>query len=219
MERQFPVDVWFKGAFWMKDGNFGNHFAISEKSWQNFEGNFFGMFRNPAERAASAYSHFGNSWDCEEEEADCAHEFAVRMRGGMTGMLAGQTFGLGCLWSKFECKVFEPNVQLAISRLNGFALIGLTEEWAFSICQLHALFGGECLPVEFANTRPGKRLNQSVVRGSSSERAWAGFEDVADWKVYDAAVRIFWNNMRMLRLDAAHCRRICPQMPPGTFGS
>jgi hypothetical protein len=234
--QRFPLDVWFKGVFWEKDTNFGNHFSINDEVWQNFNGNFFGMFRNPAERAASAYKTFGETWDCEKEEADCAHEYAVRIRGGMAGMLAGQTYGLGCLSAKFKCEVFEPNVSLAISRLNGFAFIGLTEEWAFSICQFHALFGGECLPAEFADTSnfantkpaghydydggPGKQqLNETVAPSSSGARAWAGYEDVTDWEVYTAAARIFWSNIRMLQLDAERCRRICPQVPPEIFRS
>ena len=49
-------------------------------------------------------------------------------------------------------------MSLAIERLQTFAFVGLTEEWALSICLLHVMHGPtfnteKCVRAEFFNSR------------------------------------------------------------------
>ena len=75
------------------------------------------------------------------------------------------------------CKIIDEQergnkpfyVSLAIERLRTFAFVGLTEEWALSICLLHVIhgptFGTErCDPAEFFNSRE-VRFHITVLRG------------------------------------------------------
>ena len=130
-------------------------------------------------------------------------------------MLAGQVFGLSCLWpGKYKCSKFKPNTQLALSRLNGFAFIGLTEEWSLSICLLHVMYGGECLAVEFMNTRPSSGARASPTIGSS----WGGATDTADLAVYAEASARFWKKVNELGVSRRYCRaKVCPGAPAGAF--
>ena len=83
------------------------------------------------------------------------------MRGTAVTMLTGQRQnGLQCIRCGAKCPPLQsgPNVSLAIERLRTFAFVGLTDEWALSICLLHVIhgptFGTErCVPAEFFNSR------------------------------------------------------------------
>ena len=115
-------------------------------------------------RARSAYNHFGRS--CHSNFSS----FEMRMRGTAVTMLTGQRqSGLQCIQCGSKCPPLRPNVSLAIERLRTFAFVGLTEEWALSICLLHAIhgptFGTErCDPAEFFNSRE-VRFHITVLRG------------------------------------------------------
>ena len=79
----------------MKDGNFGNHFTVTDQVYRRWHGSFVGFFRNPALRAQSAYTHFVLPTDSLELRADNSTrvtqaEYASRIRGSQTTMLSGQ---------------------------------------------------------------------------------------------------------------------------------
>ena len=115
-------------------------------------------------RARSAYNHFGRP--CHSNFSS----FEMRMRGTAVTMLTGQRqSGLQCIRCGSKCPPLRPNVSLAIERLRTFAFVGLTEEWALSICLLHVIhgptFGTErCDPAEFFNSRE-VRFHITVLRG------------------------------------------------------
>jgi hypothetical protein len=69
-------------------------------------------------------------------------------------MLSGQAYGLSCLWSQYGCNTnITPDVNKAISRLAGFAFVGLTELYDLSICLFHAMHGGPCSMVTLVGSR------------------------------------------------------------------
>ena len=60
---RFPLDSWFKCTFWEKwHGNFGGHEPIDALTYERFRGRFFGMFRQPHARIASAYLYFSSEF-------------------------------------------------------------------------------------------------------------------------------------------------------------
>ena len=75
-------------------------------------------------------------------------------------------------------------VAVAVSRLRGFAVVGLMERWAASVCLLRAKFGGAVLRNELANVRPG-----AAAAPAAADDAYAA--DLADEAVYAAARGIF----------------------------
>jgi len=140
--REFPASQWFKNVWWEKSGNVAGHNLVSASNFKEFRGNFFGMFREPWQRMYSDWNFFGKQTD---------PETWLHKRAGMaTKMLAGQQDGL-----KVSPADGRPNIELALSRLDGFAFVGLTDQWALSICLFHVMFGGEFHPTELENMRPG----------------------------------------------------------------
>mmetsp|Transcript_5156 Transcript_5156/g.7261 ORF Transcript_5156/g.7261 Transcript_5156/m.7261 type:complete len:307 (-) Transcript_5156:693-1613(-) len=210
-QRKYSFEIWFKGTFWEKDQNFGNHFTISDQVYQDYYGHFFCMFRNPVHRAESAYNYFRSSRE--------PKEYARRIAGLAVKQIAGQQYGLSCLWEqKFGCKQgIIPNTDLAIERLKAFAFIGITEYWDLSICLFHLLFGGQCLPIEFQNTRPGGTTNLKAEQhplskhndSSRYNNTFAGFYDKDDWRLYRKALSWFLNQLRLHSVTFEYCQSHC----------
>jgi len=196
--------------FWMKDGNFGNHHSITDAAFAAYRGKFAGIFRNPALRAQSAHSHF-------ERGNENLTAYATRIRGSSTKMLAGQGYGLECLLlptrfghsPKFGCHAaVKPDVEKALSRLLGFAFVGVMELYDLSVCLFHAMYGGRCLPVEFANTRPGA-LHEAEVP-TAAFTAWGGVVDGSDWVIYSAVLQRFFRDLQLYSIGEATCAKLCP---------
>jgi hypothetical protein len=213
--RRFPYRQWFWDdgpIFWKSsEGNFGNHYGIDDASFTMFRGRFVGLFRNPALRAASAYAHFAEAIDAKGTLVS-EREYAIRIRGSQTTQLAGQAFGLTCIWlnhnhdGRNHCRYHKPDIVKAIHRLiTGFAFVGLTELYDLSVCLFHAMFGGRCLPVEFTNTRPAR--DQALLPGSFT--AWGGMVDGYDWRLYSEATRIFFERLQQYGVNEAKCLALC----------
>lgn len=216
--RRFPYRQWFWDdgpIFWKSsEGNFGNHYGIDDASFTMFRGRFVGLFRNPALRAASAYAHFAEAIDAKGTLVS-EREYAIRIRGSQTTQLAGQAFGLTCIWlnhnhdGRNHCRYHKPDIVKAMHRLiTGFAFVGLTELYDLSVCLFHAMFGGRCLPVEFTNTRPTKR---QAPEPTAAFTAWGGIVDGHDWRLYGEAVRIFFARLQEYGVNEAKCVALCPE--------
>ena len=205
----YPLREWFAGIFWEKDGKIGNHHAVSAAVLRDFGGRLFGMFRAPNSRSHSMFNFFVGErpWISERD-------YAQRVLGSAVMMLSGQRYGLDCLQQGRPCPKLEPNTALALQRLDSdFAFVGLTEEWATSICLFHAVFGGECLSHEFTNSHA---TAYSHVGYSSSgalvvARPLGGIVDEADERLYARAAQRFRNDVAQHGVTPERCaREICP---------
>jgi len=207
--RKYPLP-WGQEAIWEKNGNWGNHFAIRPEEYAEFKGTFMGLFREPARRIYSAYNYF-EMGQHNESNITPAAEYAQRNAGGMTKMLAGQDFGLHCLQHGLPCdESIVPDEELATQRLKeSFAFVGVTDDYAFSICLFKALFGGECHAAEFGNARP---------TGYSDEpddyRVALGVNeayDPVDTRIFQAAQARYCADIASVGLTHGKCREsICP---------
>mmetsp|Transcript_2049 Transcript_2049/g.3818 ORF Transcript_2049/g.3818 Transcript_2049/m.3818 type:complete len:274 (+) Transcript_2049:263-1084(+) len=216
---KYPEATWFHQVFWTKSGDPdpGNHRRIDDSDWSRFEGSFVGMFRQPESRMVSAFNHMANG------EGDILR-FAKYTRGTVTKMLSGYhgpqcSFEYTPLYLKsdecstvncYKCVVSaETELPAALRRLQtGFAFVGITEYFSLSICLFHAMFGGQCLPAEFANMRKGvEKIDPAVLMEELK-----GNEDVYDGAVYDEATRIFWSNIQKYNVSTERCAQLCPDV-------
>ena len=214
-----PLHSWFKGIFWEKDGKIGNHFAVTSQETVSFHGRLFGMFREPASRSNSMYNYFINAqsgnWIDERT-------YARRVAGSAVMMMAGQRYGLDCLMRARSCKRATPNTELALRRLKTeFAFVGLTNNWALSICLFHAIFGGPCLAHEFLNTRPTHtNPRKPPPATNTTSGAWLGnFVDKDDSALFSKAKTRFCADVAKHHVTLERCARICPAAPQDSFGS
>jgi hypothetical protein len=229
---RFPMGAWFRCQFWEhNDGNVGSHAAIDEESYTRYKGKFVGMFRSPLTRVASSFLWFASSFPAHARPN--ASTYAQRVAGTATKMLAGQSDGMACgsgfgplpaaprdrqsAEATSACGLeLEPDSSLAVHRLrNGFAFVGLTEQWALSICLFHAIFGGPCHAVEFENARPSRATEGFWRRRELAEAiaAAAALPDPYDEAIYAEARSRFLRDVAEYRLSTSRCRALCPDAP------
>jgi hypothetical protein len=203
----YPVSVWFEHVF-KHPANPSSHVPVSADDYEVWKGNLFGMFRHPVRRAQSAWHTLANG-------KGNLSEFAINIRGQQASMLslgdAAEQRKL-CELGQANCSNLEvPNVTLAIERLEGFAFIGLTEEFDLSVCLFHRKFGGECLDVEFVNVRKGAYNEQTDPEELDSELAMLKAQgDPWDTPFYEAASRRFWSDVEKYDVTRKTCRSTCP---------
>ena len=115
------------------------------------------------------------------------------------------------------CPRFTPDVALARSRLDGFAFVGLTEEWPTSACLFALKFGIQCDALALANSRPTaythalNRTPPSVYRNDPA--LYEIFADPADMALYGFAKRRFEEDVRAHGVSRERCDSdVCPAM-------
>mmetsp|Transcript_4465 Transcript_4465/g.10411 ORF Transcript_4465/g.10411 Transcript_4465/m.10411 type:complete len:339 (+) Transcript_4465:55-1071(+) len=200
--------------------------------YPELEGHMVGLFRQPEQRALSAYYDDARTWMV--LGTDCTHQnnakpsvpiFARYIAGTVAYQLVGEGLpnfeGGGHFMIPGLVNIPERTPAMAeeaIRRVrHGFAFVGITEEWDLSICLFHAMFGSQCRATDFQDTRsayPGKSANDLY-----DTAALEGFRDEIDGMVYDEAVRIFRNNLIRFNVSMDSCRDCFAQAglaPSGT---
>jgi len=229
---------------WMHEtGHWADHESLTDKAFAQFNGSIFAFFREPRRRLASMWYFFSPGFRLTRHRANRIPHinvsfYAARVAGSATLMVTGQRHGLECLAAQFPCtQVGQPNVALALSRLDGFAFVGLTEEWSLSICLFHAMFGGRCLPGELGNARPTPRHRGPIDKLYGDINASSGLPahhssgksggshptshaalletlqratDAADEALYAAVERRFWADVRRHNVTREGCVLTCP---------
>ena len=183
---KYPMPQWFPGVFWIPETcDFpACHGWVREEDWDQWQGHFVALFRDPRARVASAYNHFVmhniNHTMVKHSNSSMIQHFlkifAQVAQGTTTTMLSGKQHP-SPQWCEFNfaeavandtrcrgkcrtCVERTPSardLQVAVERLRkGFAFVGLTEHFDLSVCLFHAMFGGDCRSVELANMRKGK---------------------------------------------------------------
>jgi len=213
---RYPLRETAPGIFWTKkSGDFTDHQSLTAANGATpFLGRLFAMFREPFDRAWSAYQFFEMEEPGEKGLAPVSFAaYTKRIRGNAVAMLTGQIRnGLVCLDKDFDplqettnvsCPKFVPNVDAAIRRLNDFAFVGLQEEWPLSVCLLHAAHGGTCSPdVENADSRPTPK-GFNIVRPTQTPE----LTDPYDTALYAAVKSRFWADVHKHGLSQTVCEQ------------
>ena len=185
--------------------------------YPELEGHMVGLFRQPEQRILSAYHDEARTWMV--LGTDCAHQnstkppapiFARYFAGTVAYQLVGEgllNYGGGHHWLPGLLDIPERTVEMAeeaVRRLQGFAFVGITEEWDLSICLFRKIFGGPCHALDFSNTRssfPGKQAEDFY-----DTAPLEGFQDEIDRIVYQEALRIFRQDLLQhnVSMDSCH---------------
>eukprot|EP00927_Polykrikos_kofoidii_P043720 TRINITY_DN377_c0_g1_i1.p1 TRINITY_DN377_c0_g1~~TRINITY_DN377_c0_g1_i1.p1 ORF type:complete len:349 (-),score=30.40 TRINITY_DN377_c0_g1_i1:66-1040(-) len=186
------------------------------------------MIRNPSQRIMSGYYHdLHDCWDlrrthqCKESEATNGkfkcngdkldgegryirdpevippEEYGKCVENCTANMLTGS-----------HCGTQGPvDVNRAVHIVGQLGFVGLTEQWALSICLWHRRFGGRMLPAELMNVRPGVAGSTSKTGATTynSKELLGKWRSAADTRVYDAGVRRFWDEVWRYGVDRKAC--------------
>lgn len=162
--------------------------------WEQHRGHFVAMFRQPEQRLISGYNQ-----NCHDAPGDKSNytltSYASAVAGCSVKMMNGHDCGA-------PVPISSDMVATAIQRLDrGFAFVGLTEQWALSVCLFHAMHGGSCHAREFLNVRPGKRHTAMRYDTSGLE----GWVDPYDGALYARAATVFRNNLARFNVTPETC--------------
>jgi len=182
------------------DAEIGDHMPLGDDSHfqEHYAGHAVTMLRQPEQRVISGLRHHAamHPEPTDFESLQYSEGCAVRMLVGED--LSFSHKGSGCFGMHQDDpplpELSSEDVARAVARLQSFAFVGITEQWPLSVCLLHAMFGGECVAVEFGNTRigHGTRLTSQPTVYEAPEQYDTGFfngwVDAADRALYDAGL-------------------------------
>lgn len=202
--------------------HWGDH-AGAGPDWDSlYEGHTFVMLRQPEQRALSGYHFNYHSWPLgnrhppadELEYAKAVQGCAVRMitRGGDGPK---ETCGGGL----DSPPVTDAEVQLAIDRMrHSVPFVGITDQWALSMCLGHRMFGGKCRMTDFLDGRTTDTdgeskgaISRAFVSFSMKPHLYdvsplKGFTDPYDGALYEAALEVFQDELLRYNVSEESCQ-------------
>jgi hypothetical protein len=210
------------GAFvWHKGGTFSDHSGIDNIYSASVKGHGVVMLRQPEQRIISAYNNGAHSWPKYlykrwpkdvREYAEAVHGCTVKM---MTRNDVSKWFGYD---GPNSCgdphPVTKDEASLAVKRLReGFVFVGLTEEWALSMCLFRKQFGGDCLESDFfsvPNPPTDDWTKEEISKNTTNSALYntsqlGDFRDRADGDLYNEAQRLFAQATKSYSVTMASC--------------
>ncbi|CAE7370572.1 Pol [Symbiodinium necroappetens] len=190
------------------------------------KGHLVGMFRQPEQRILSEYYDYkeelffpGAPLLCnytqhphklDPEEVPPVLEYAELVRGEVVFQLVGDCSPgdhmLGNRWAMRDEWRTQSNAEEAARRVReGFAFVGVMEEWDLSICLFHKMFGGPCRADDFANEHPTPNANKTA-EGLYDTAPLQGFHDDLDGIVYQQALQSFRQNLLKYNVSIESCQ-------------
>ena len=143
-------------------------------------------------------------------------EFAEGWKGGMTYQLVTEDDHGIPTTTPNRTKVTPADGLEAARRVReGFAFVGITEEWDLSICLFHRMFGGPCLGSDFEDTRPSSPGKSAHSEYNTS--VLMGWHDDIDEIVYEAALEVFHKNLVLYNVSHDTCQECYRNAGIGDF--
>jgi len=171
------------------------------QAWESHKGQFVAMFRQPAERTFSGFRH--NRHDVSNKSLDLG-EYASAVEGCSVKMINGRACG-------DPQPVTNSMVYKAMSRIDeGFAFVGLTEEWELSVCLFHRMFGGgPVLQRELVNIRPAEiNCQGNCIAINNSLSDLGNWTDRFDGPLYKHASTRFWQDIEAFDVTRESCMKL-----------
>lgn len=167
------------------------------------------MLRNPRQRLVSQYIHDHTVVSPIFPNIDDPQLYAEQAKGMAVKMLAFNNYTRSCRHYRTNATLTHQHVDVAKQRLRtDFAFVGLTDRWDESICLFHAMFGGQCRDLEFANVRPGAKSELELGNNISTLR---DVVDEFDEPLYEEAKQIFESHLLKFGVSLENCRKSCIQ--------
>merc|ERR1719401_2951846 len=166
-----------------------------------YEGKGVVMIRQPEQRMISSYEHNLHDWPRSFGLPNGSLAEYAQVVQGCTVRMLSHEYDEASFCGEMS-QLTTEDVELAKSRLEKFAFVGLTDEWDLSICLWRAMFGGLCYGADFGDTRLPKG-QKSPMHDTS---VLNGFVDSIDGELYLKAKEIFAAKMQMYGVSEASCK-------------
>lgn len=213
---RFPDFVFCPGSFATR----GNHNGFGS-SYDLWKGKAVTILRNPEQRMLSSFKDNRHSWPATSDNPPTWNltEYANQLQGCMVKMLMRDGIshpvldptklnygGIGPHWGGPCGSSPEPSAsELAEAKKrlrDGFAFVGIQEEWELSMCLFHATYGGPCYGSEFVDTR-----HQIIPKFDYNDEFWLkGWKDPYDDELYEEAQKLFWERFNAKGLSVETCQ-------------
>eukprot|EP00439_Symbiodinium_sp_Y106_P013012 s2362_g1.t3 len=168
--------------------------------YEFLKGHLVTMMRDPMQRIFSAYSdqewsHGSNNKDIVTYAHSEAHLVTCQiMRDGLMDPPPASCRDLN-----------ETDAEQAVTRIReGFAFVGLVEEWDLSICLLHRMFGGDCLASDFMDSRP--TFSGDTTNHEYNTSVLEGYDDPVDRLLYNGAKELFAERLLEYNVSQESCQ-------------
>jgi len=192
------------GAFQI--GTLGNHNGLGGMADEERLGHGLVMLRQPEQRLMSSYYDRQHDWLPEKAPAENLVVYAQAVAGCTVKMLTRSGTDV-CL---DQTEPSDSEVTESVLRIEqDFAFVGLTDEWYFSVCLFHAMFGGvpkaiELMIIGSTHTQDGVR--DAVVNSSQYDTSeLEGFTDRFDGPVFEKATNLFQRSKQLYGLSEDSC--------------
>jgi len=175
------------------------HDGFNAQYLKGHKGHGLIMLRQPEQRLLAGYYNPGDhhGWKPEWGEVSIP-EYAETVQGVSVKMLSRDG---GHYWVGPPA---QNETDLAVQRLReGFAFVGITEEYELSICMLHVMFGNECHESEFKSWHVSH--HRHAADGGYDVGELEGFKDVWDRQVFAEGMRIFKDNLDLYKVSKESC--------------
>lgn len=228
---EFPQDTWkFSNVFKEKYDVPGScpgivdmgegHDGIKYRPGYNAsKGNYMTMLRDPEQRTMSTwwdlqfclkhepfdalvpvYRSWGGFKDGKAPTTNFT-EWAISYQGCAVKMLTREGYRCGD-----QVHPTWDEVEEAKERLHtDVSFVGMTDQWALSMCLLSAQFKVRCLPSMMVDNRKG-RIDDTVMWNVSR---LSGIEDPYDGALFKEGTKIFQDNLRKYNVTEEWCNRTC----------
>lgn len=203
--RRWNIHKSCPGAFVYSDDRFSKHLGLGN-NYKRDNGHLMIMLRQPEQRLISAYHDDYHDWPLRHTFPPGLVQFAKYESGCAVRMLNRR--GKDRLHGQLGGPCTDPplpserEVDLAKLRLReGFAFVGITDEWDLSICLFHKMFGGPCKLAEFQNARPGSQKTDAPYNTSVLQ----GYTDPYDGALYEEGLSIFNENLQQYDVTPTTC--------------
>eukprot|EP00747_Dinoflagellata_sp_TGD_P164451 gnl/TRDRNA2_/TRDRNA2_184418_c0_seq1.p1 gnl/TRDRNA2_/TRDRNA2_184418_c0~~gnl/TRDRNA2_/TRDRNA2_184418_c0_seq1.p1 ORF type:complete len:329 (+),score=34.45 gnl/TRDRNA2_/TRDRNA2_184418_c0_seq1:95-1081(+) len=179
------------------------------------------MIRDPLQRIASGYfakperfhdcrslqsEHNCTDGSCDGDELDAAGNFVANSAISPVayGKCVQRCYANMLIGAPCGAKV-PTNTALAIARLKNFSFVGLTDYWMLSICLWHKKMGGQPLPIELANNRPGSIGQNGTTRKYDAQALFGKWKPPIDMQIYKAGADKFWAEIEAHKITEKSC--------------
>ena len=203
---RFPMSTWFRRCFAIEPPL--EHATLSASEWHQHRGHLYALFRDPLKLYPSQYFRAARPPGRLQPPYDDVDFATPRGQRALLAFVQKEE-GAQCRFIT-QMEASPELAREAIRRLEGFRLVGITDEWETTVYLFNRMVMRDrpCLPVEFENNRatqvvPGTTVGNMHLGTEALQRA--NFTDRYDALLWEAVRRRFHRDVTQYGVTLEAC--------------